>query len=326
MDNYWQGLWDQEVPKGGLKVASISLALNCPWTIKATKDHSGRFGFQLVAESLDLADDIFTKQLLKTSQLSVLFIDKKTLYIRLEDIDYFEIFNEYSESIIIKASQASSEKEMLEIAISQSVKWFNFLKPTNERKLKPFQQQGLIAELLFLKKLIHKIGLSNALNSWYGPDKFDKDFIMGNLGIEVKAKHSGKIKITISSVTQLDLQSLENLILVVFTINSSSSNDQNSFTLDEIVDDLGELFDKDANLKYLFEKKIAEAGYDYDLGYSDRFWTNLENSQLFKIEKSFPSITSKNVDVKSISNISYDIDLNTVKEYKIDEERLNNLI
>ena len=54
------------------------------------------------------------------------------------------------------------------------------------------------------------------------------------------------------------------------------------------------------NYSRKFEKKIAEAGYDYDLGYSDRFWTNLENSQLFKIEKSFPSITSKNVDVKSV--------------------------
>ena len=59
MDNYWQGLWDQEVPKGGLKVASISLALNSPWKIKATKDHFGRIGFQLIADNLDISDDIF---------------------------------------------------------------------------------------------------------------------------------------------------------------------------------------------------------------------------------------------------------------------------
>ena len=50
MDNYWQGLWDQEVPKGGLKVASISLALNCPWTIKATRIIL-QIWFQLVRES-----------------------------------------------------------------------------------------------------------------------------------------------------------------------------------------------------------------------------------------------------------------------------------
>ena len=326
MDNYWQGLWDQEVPKGGLKVASISLALNSPWKIKATKDHFGRIGFQLIADNLDISDDIFKRDLLKTSQLSVLFIDKTTLYIRLEDSDSLEIFNEYAESIITKASQALSEKQMLEIAISQSLKWFNFLKPTYERKLKPFQQQGLIAELLFLKKLINKIGLSNALNAWFGPDKYDKDFIMGGIGIEVKAKQSGRIKVTISSETQLDFQGLDNLILAVFTINSSTSNDENSFTLDSIIDELGKLFDKELNLKYLFDKKIAEVGYDYDDDYSDKFWNNLENPQLFKLNDSFPAVTSENINVKSISNVSYDIDLNTVKEFKVDEEELNKFL
>ena len=326
MDNYWQGLWNQEVPKGGLKVASISLALNSPWKIKATKDHSGRIGFQLIAENLDIGDDIFKRELLKTTQLSVLFIDKKILYIRLEDIDFLEIFNEYAESIITKATQALSERDMIEVAISQSVKWFNFLKPTNERKLKPFQQQGLIAELLFLKKLINKIGLSNALNAWFGPDDFDKDFILGELGIEVKAKQSGKIKITISSVTQLDLQSLDDLVLVVFTINSSISNDENSFTLDSVVYDLRRLFEKEVNLKYLFDKKIAEAGYDYDHNYADKFWANLEDPQYFKINNKFPSITSEIINVKSISNVSYDINLNTIKEFKIDEAKLDKLI
>ena len=50
MINFWQGLWDQKVPKGDLKYASISLALNSPWMIKATKDDKGRIGFQLIAE------------------------------------------------------------------------------------------------------------------------------------------------------------------------------------------------------------------------------------------------------------------------------------
>ena len=199
MINFWQGLWDQKVPKGDLKYASISLALNSPWMIKATKDDKGRIGFQLIAEKTKMNDQIYKRKLLKTSQVSVTFVDKKTLYIRLEDIDAKEEFNEYAESIIIKAAQASSEIEMIEIAISKSLKWFNFLKPINERKLKPFQQQGLIAELLFLKKIVNKIGLSDALNSWCGQESFDKDFILGKLGVEIKAKQSGKIKVTISS-------------------------------------------------------------------------------------------------------------------------------
>ena len=104
---------------------------------------------------MDMCDQIYKRKLLKTSQVSVTFLIKNS-YIRLEDKEAIEEFNEYAESIIIKASQATSELEMIEIAISKSLKWFNFLKPINERKLKPFQQMGLIAELLFLKKLVKK--------------------------------------------------------------------------------------------------------------------------------------------------------------------------
>ena len=326
MINFWQGLWDQKVPKGDLKYASISLALNSPWMIKATKDDKGRIGFQLIAEKTKMNDQIYKRKLLKTSQVSVTFVDKKTLYIRLEDIDAKEEFNEYAESIIIKAAQASSEIEMIEIAISKSLKWFNFLKPINERKLKPFQQQGLIAELLFLKKIVNKIGLSDALNSWCGQESFDKDFILGKLGVEIKAKQSGKIKVTISSSSQLDLQGLEKLILNVYSINSASSLDTNAFNLDQLVSEIYELFSSEINLKYLFQDKLDEANYDFDHDYSDRFWIDLEENQFYNVTEKFPSITSENINVKSISNVSYDINLNTIKEFKITAEEFEKLI
>ena len=326
MINYWQGLWDKKVEEGELKYASISLALNSPWNIKATKDSKGRIGFQLIAEKMDMCDQIYKRKLLKTSQVSVTFFDKKTLYIRLEDKEAIEEFNEYAESIIIKASQATSELEMIEIAISKSLKWFNFLKPINERKLKPFQQQGLIAELLFLKKIVNKIGLSDALNSWCGRESFDKDFILGKLGVEIKAKQSGKIKVTISSSSHLDLQGLEKLILNVYSINSASSLDKNAFNLDQLVSEIYELFSSEINLKYLFQDKLDEANYDFDHDYSDRFWIDLEENQFYNVTEKFPSITSENINVKSISNVSYDINLNTIKEFKITAEEFEKLI
>ena len=49
-------------------------------------------------------------------------------------------------------------------------------------------------------------------------------------------------------------------------------------------------------------------------------------TDLFKLNDSFPAATSENINVKSISNVSYDIDLNTVKEFKIDEEELNKFL
>ena len=118
------------------------------------------------------------------------------------------------------------------------------------------------------------------------------------MGIEVKAKQSGKIKITISSFSQLDLQGLEKLILTVYSINSASSNDKNAFNLDEIVNEMCIIFSPEINLKYLFEKQLAEAGYDFDHDYSDRYWINLDSTQIYNVKSKFPTITSEIINVK----------------------------
>ena len=166
----------------------------------------------------------------------------------------------------------------------------------------------------------------SALNSWFGQEGYDKDFILGKLGIEVKAKQSGKIKITISSFSQLDLQGLEKLILTVYSINSASSNDEKAFNLDEIVNEMCVIFSSEMNLKYLFEKQLAEAGYDFDHDYSDRYWINLDSTQIYDVKNKFPTITSEIINVKSISNVSYEINLNTINEFKIDEQEFEKLI
>ena len=44
------------------------------------------------------------------------------------------------------------------------------------------------------------------------------------------------------------------------------------------------------------------------------------------MSQKIPSITSEIINVKSISNVSYDINLNTIKEFKIDSEEFEELI
>ena len=112
----------------------------------------------------------------------------------------------------------------------------------------------------------------------------------------------------------------------VYSINSASSLDKNAFNLDQLVSEIYELFSSEINLKYLFQDKLDEANYDFDHDYSDRFWIDLEENQFYNVTEKFPSITSENINVKSISNVSYDINLNTIKEFKIDSEEFEELI
>ena len=84
------------------------------------------------------------------------------------------------------------------------------------QKLKRHEQQGLIGELAFLKVLIKSLGIKNAIDSWKGPDKLAKDFLLSSVGIEVKAKQGGlKGLVQISSEYQLDSEDLSKLFLVV---------------------------------------------------------------------------------------------------------------
>ena len=55
-------------------------------------------------------------------------------------------------------------------------------------------------------------------------------------------------------------------------------------------------------------------------------YVDVEDNQIYNVTKKFPSITSEIINVKSISNVSYDINLNTIKEFKIDSEEFEELI
>ena len=54
-----------------------------------------------------------------------------------------------------------------------------------------------------------------------------------------------------------------------------------------------EIFSSEMNLKYMFEMEIAESGYDFDHDYSDRFWIDLEDNQIYNVTKNSHQLHQK---------------------------------
>ena len=113
------------------------------------------------------------------------------MIILLEDDSFEDLFIKFVEIIIDTIKDSKDEESLIKTAIRECFKWSLFLMTDKERKLKLNNQKGLIAELLFLQNMFKYLDFLSALNCWTGPDKFTKDFILNNIGFEIKSLQTG---------------------------------------------------------------------------------------------------------------------------------------
>ena len=134
------------------------------------------------------------------------------------------------------------------------------------------------------------------MNSWTGPDKFSKDFIINNIGFEIKSIQTGnRNKVTISNHDQLDLVGLNKLFLVTYLLSSGSKENKLSFTLTDIVNQIRKQLDFDQDSKFIFENKLTIAGFSDLDDYSDFYFIKAEKPLFFSITDDFPPLRLKSL-------------------------------
>ena len=332
MTNDWEELKKKKTEPGKLSISIVS----ANWGILKFINHEKKIGLIVGCHSLNIENKIFEKKLPKLSQIKISwnFGNQPSLMILLQEESFEDQFKRFIEIIIekikdffIKVKDSNKEEELIKTVINECFKWSLFLMPDKERKLKIQKQKGLIAELLFLQNIFKNLEYLSALNSWTGPDKFSKDFIINNIGFEIKSIQTGnRNKVTISNHDQLDLVGLNKLFLVTYLLSSGSKENKLSFSLTDLVNKIRKQLDFDQDSKFIFEKKLTIAGYSDLDDYSDCYFVKAENPLFYSIKDDFPSITPKNVDVTSIIRVNYDLDINTLEEYKLEELSVMNNI
>ena len=314
---------DWEYLKRPNKGAFSTFSLSEKCDISKIIDHELKIGLRVACNSLSKENKIFEKKLPKLSQVQISwsFGKTKALIILLQDKSFEEQFIKFIEIIIEKVHEEEDEELLIKTVINECFKWSLFLMTDKERKLKLHNQKGLIAELLFLKDLFKKLELSTALNCWTGPDKLTKDFILNNIGFEIKSIQTGnRNKVTISSYDQLDLIGLNKLFLVTYLLSAGTKDNQFSFSLTDLVNEIRELLDYDQDSKFNFEQKLTLAGYSDLDDYSECIFIKSKNHSFYSVIRDFPSITTDNIDTKSIIRVNYDIDISTLEKFRVDEQ------
>ena len=221
----------------------------------------------------------------------------------------YSLFYNFCEDIINQTSQYQGSDGYTEI-INRYNQWKKMFYRSN-KILSEGEIIGLIGELLFLKEFVFiKYGISEGINGWSGPETAHKDFSYKNEWYEIKAIHSGKNSVSISSIEQLDSDINGKLVVYVFEKMSESFL---GITLNQLIDEISNCIKLDIDREKFYEK-LKQVGYSYNEVY-DSFVYKATNKKMYLVNDSFPKIRRKNMPIE-IGKIEYELMLSLIEKYK----------
>ena len=235
---------------------------------------------------------------------------RRTLVIRLLEASHRDIFLTMCKDIAEVAAKASSEAEVVALAIRRTWRWHQLLRAGADQRLTPEEQRGLAGELLVLQRhLLPRLPIAACVASWTGPTDAPKDFEVGRLAIESKARRGGATPfIAISSEHQLDTAGVDILFLHVVPIDRSPDNAVGSFTLPDLAASLrGRIEASDPGAADRFDTLLLAAGLIPEHNYNDSRWVAGE-SRLFAVMDNFPRLVANDMP-QGVSSVRYSLAL-----------------
>lgn len=249
------------------------------------------------------------------------------LVIRLTDDEQREIFHRLCLDIISATRQANTEKEAVERFLARTWRWHRLLRGGQDGRLSSEEQKGLIGELDVLQQvLMPNIGVRTSVKGWTGPLGAPKDFEIGRVSIEVKARRGAATPfVTISNEHQLDTDGVDALILCVSEITAAGEDDKDAVTITDVARIVLQEIEKlDASISELFEERLAATGFDWTDDYSDKKWLRGPDDT-FEVRGDFPRVTP-NMYPSGVSSLRYSVFLPDCEPHRIDSDCVKKLI
>lgn len=249
------------------------------------------------------------------------------LVVKLIDNQQREIFHRLCLDIIFTTRQAKTEKEAVERFLARTWRWHRLLRGVHDGRLSNEEQKGLIGELEVLQQiLIPNIGVRTSVISWTGPLGAPKDFEIGRVCIEAKARRGAATPfVAISNEHQLDTNGVDALVLYVAEITAASEDDKGAVTVTDVARKvLQEIEKQDASICELFEERLVAAGFEWTDDYSDRKWLR-GSDHTFEVRGDFPRVTP-DMYPSGVSSLKYAIFLLDCEPHRIDFNYVNKLV
>ena len=237
--------------------------------------------------------------------------DFNTLQFSLMHNDNKELFFTFCEDIIEATRSIADNRNAYKTILDRYYSWKKMFS-TPKKLLSESEIMGLIGELLFLRDyLFKKYGKGEALSSWSGQELTHKDFSYNDIWYEVKAIHSGKDSVKISSLEQL--QSINDGELVVFSLEKMSAS-YDGIKINKLALEILNSLDLDVR-KDLFLTAIMSQGFTFDESY-DEFVYELVSMTRYLVNSDFPKLTRNDVN-DAIIKAQYDLSLAILNNFLI---------
>lgn len=235
---------------------------------------------------------------------------ERMLVLRLMDSAQRDIFYRLCRDIIASSGNAASEKEAVETTLARTWRWHHLLRGGGDGRLSPEEQKGMIGELFVLETfLLPHLPAIDAVQSWRGPLGAPKDFEIGRICIEAKARRGASTPyVAISSEYQLDDSGTDSLFLYVAELDRAPSDSDDGFSITAVAVRVRDAVAHGDNAAIdVFETAISASGFRWEDDYSADLWI-AGPSRIYAAAGDFPRIVARSV-AGGVSNVKYSISL-----------------
>lgn len=232
-----------------------------------------------------------------------------------------DIFLLFIEDILERLKNIQNITDALIVVHQRVTYWRQLFAHVTGEILSPTIQRGLYGELIFLKQLLDGAkNQENVLNSWKGAESANQDFASKSTAVEIKTSKAGVPSVFISNEHQLDYTVWENLYLGVISLNESAGHEN---TLTSLIQEIIKILEDRTDLCQIFMEKLTLVGIP--LGMIDTYNEInyiIRRKFFFKVEKKFPLIIPSILANEALSNVKYQIDINSCKSFEVKEEEV----
>jgi hypothetical protein len=237
--------------------------------------------------------------------------DQWILGIHLTKDDLSSMFYQLCDDLVSISSYSNDEENAMQLFLKRFMQWQKLFKMKGSTRLSELTIRGLIGELLFMDRyLFSQYPIDRVIKSWVGTEYAKKDFSIDQTWYEVKTNSPSSNTIKISSISQLDSDTL-GFLGVMYLEKMSPESD--GIQLKTLIRHL--LSQMDEMTQDVFISKLVNWNFNFYDDYDDYVY-KLRDIAIYKVEESFPRIKRDTLS-KAIVNASYDIDLNMMDAFLV---------
>ena len=167
-------------------------------------------------------------------------VNTQILALKLLDSNQQDIFHSLCRDIISVAARAESEAEAVSVALMRTWRWHHLLRGGRGALLVSGGAEGACSESCSCpgtSPACLTLGALTAVTAWRGPLGSPKDFEIGRVAIEVKARRGGATpSVAITSEDQLDERGVDSLFLYVVELDEAPEDATDGLTVRDVAD------------------------------------------------------------------------------------------